>query len=326
MAGPREGYWLIAAALAFVAATAAIFLLQFRLSLPPLTLVVSVQGTDATASAQYAVLDGGPFIHVRLPPQAQRAILSDLRTWTKQDDEPTNEELGQFWSDPVSDFLSNLSRLALRWAAEILDEQLRNSGQPPPNNPFPDGLPIDRDNAATCLFAMPGGYRFDFRNAAPGSVAYDANRSGDEVTQLDIRNGAMTGTFAVDLKHAPSSDLWCRLRVVATRNSLTVRSVEILNGLEVSAKTTAPLFVEPPLIEPQVGGEAKDILLLATTANAAAVTSSSLLSPGSGMLVSWTDAVAAGFQDLFILVIGALYGLAMAMALEAVRPMLSRRE
>jgi hypothetical protein len=101
------------------------------------------------------------------------------------------------------------------------------------------------------------------------------------------------------------------------------RSISIVNGIQKSAEGALPLKVESPIIEPQRGGQARNISMVALDV-APEASLSGTLPPGGASLITWDDGGSSGYRDLFLIAAGALYGLAAAMGVEAFRPLFEK--
>jgi hypothetical protein len=305
--------------------------LQQRNYRPPLALVAAVHGRSGIASIQYAVIDGYPLVRIRYPRDTGSVVVSDLwssppklKDWYSGTPRP-DKTPHFFGNTPIDGFLENIYLLTHRWLEERAARADYAAGLPNPDHPFLDNIPhVGQPNTPFCVLNRVSARRFDFSELNCGLVRQFAGANADELAHLENRNGSASRLYAFEpareLAGNEWRDLWCVLRTAATVQSVTDRSIEILNGMDDIAEGALPLKVESALLEPALGGQARDVSFV--TENIAPDESATgTLPPGGALLINWTDGESGGFRDFLLLAIGAVYGLAVALCLEALRPL-----
>ena len=319
----RSALWVVAAAITGIVASLMFVYLQYRNARPPTSIVVAVHAPSGTASVQYAVLDGFPFVRVRYPDDTTSVLMAPLWVRTSFDDEPERGAQRFFGNTPIDLFFENIYNLFVRWVEERSAYEQWEAGLPRGYDPFPENLRLfGQLNVPFCVILHPG-RGFDFLSHNEGLTVFGDN--ADEMRWLEIRTG--TGVFyrfepQSDVLGKNYRDLWCRLHLPAMAQTLSERSIEIVNGIEESAKGAVQLKVESPLIEPQWGGQARNVIVVNEDVDPESLNGT--LPSGGASLVTWDDGGSSGNRDFLLIVVGALYGLAAAMGLEALRPLFEK--
>ena len=321
----RSAFWVVAAAFTGFVASLMFIYLEYRNDRPPTSIVVAVHAPKGIASAQYAFLDGFPFIRVRYPEDTDFVLVGPLWTQTDFDNDPYRGAQRFFGNTPIDYFLENTYQIFLRWIEES-SIYSQSPGLPGSYDPFPEDRRLPGQiNATRCMVLQPGSRLDEFQSLN----GFDLTTFGDNSDETRIL-GFRTGTdyfyrFEPQANHLGKyyRDLWCRLRLPALAQTLSERSIEIVNGIQVSSKGALPLKVEAPLIEPQWGGQARNVTVVTEDAGPEASLNGTL-PPGGASLVTWDDGGSSGNRDFLLIVVGALYGLSAAMGLEALKPVFEK--
>jgi hypothetical protein len=329
----RSALWVVAAVIVAGVATVMFMFLQQRNYRPTLALVAAVKGPSGIASIQYAVIDGYPFVRVRYPPNTGRVVVSDL--WSSPDlkdwysSTPHPDETPRFFGNTAIDSLfENIYLLVRGWIEDRTAEADYDAGLPRAEHPFVKEVPhVGQPNTPFCRLGRLSAKRFDFDELISGRV-HSFRDNHDASEHLRNRNGTASHLYAFEpaseLGGSNWRDLWCLLRIPATAQSVTERWLEIVNGIDEMTSGALPLKVEPPLIEPEMGGQARDINFVTENVSPDEATAGTL-PPGGALLLNWTDGGSGSYRDFLLLAIGAVYGLAVALCLEALRPLFERR-
>ena len=320
----RSAVWVVASTMIGGVASLMFVYLQYRNARPPTSIVVAVHAPGGIASVQYAVLDGFPFVRVRYPQETTDLLMAPLWVQASFDDEPYRGAQRFFGNTPIDLLFENIYNLFVRWVQERSAYARWETGLPDSYDPFPEENRLfGQLNVPFCMI-LPPGSRFNFLSFNGRLTEFDD--AADEMRWLEIRAGS--GHFyrfepQTDLLGKNYRDLWCRLRLPAMAQTMSERSIEIVNGVQDSANGAVPLKVESPLIEPQWGGEARNVSVVTEDIGPDSSVNGTL-PPGGASLITWDDGGSSGNRDFLLIVVGALYGLAAAMGLEALRPLFEK--